>query len=77
MAFSFVKQGHASAGNVLTFSPTNAGDLLILVSVTSAGGGTPTLTSVVDNNSVSWLQALATSANEGGDFLHHLLPAEL
>lgn len=65
--YTYVKNGQNSANsNSITFSPTNTGDLLVLWSRTSAGGGTPTLTSVVDNNSVGWTLGLATATYGSG-----------
>lgn len=67
MAYSFVKTGQNSLNsNVISFTPTNPGDLLILFSRTSSGGGSPSITSVVDNNSVSWLSAIATNVYGSG-----------
>ena len=65
--YAYVKNGLNSANSAtITFSPTNTGDLLVLWSRTSAGGGTPTITSVVDNNSVSWTIGLASAAYGSG-----------
>jgi hypothetical protein len=61
MAYAFVKVGTNSANsNVVTFSPTNAGDFLIVMSDTSAGAGNPTA-SITDNLSSSWQTARATT----------------
>jgi len=61
MSYAYVTTGANSANsNTISFTPTNANDLLVLVSSTSSGAGTPTITSVVDNNGVSWAVGVAT-----------------
>lgn len=70
MAYSYVKTG-LNSGNAatVTFSPTNVGDLLIVGSATSAGGGSPTA-SITDNLSDTWSTALATHVDSStGQFI--------
>lgn len=62
MSYSFIKTGDNGASNTSTFSfaPTNTGDLLILLSSTSAGGGGPTM-SLTDNLSSVWTNIRPTT----------------
>jgi hypothetical protein len=49
MAYAFVNSAqNAANANTITYSPT-AGNFLVVVSGTSAGGGTPTVTAISDN----------------------------
>lgn len=68
MPYGFVKVGTNSANsNVLSFNPTNNNDFLLLMSQTSAGGGTPTA-SVADNLTSSYQTAVASTSFSGTSF---------
>lgn len=63
MAYAFVQAVKNSANsNVLSITPT-AGNLLLLLSRTSSGGGTPTVTGMVTNNSTALSSRIATFEN--------------
>jgi len=69
MPYAFVKTvANTANSNVLTFSPTNAGDLLIFLSITSSGGGTPTA-SITDNLGSTWSTAKATVQSTTGNWI--------
>jgi len=63
MAYAFVNSGSGTT-NALTYSPT-PGNYLIVMSVTSTGGGSP-IASIADNGSGSWTTQIAT-VSSGGD----------
>lgn len=61
MAYAFVAAtAPAGDSNVITIPSTTAGNMLVLLSRTSAGGGAPDITGVVDNaSSAGWAVAQA------------------
>lgn len=69
MAGAYVKTVYNVANsNVVSFSPTNAGDWLVVDVDTSTGAGTPTA-SIADNNTSSY-QTMIVSSNYSGGFWH-------
>jgi hypothetical protein len=67
MAYAFVgKAINASNANTITYSPT-AGNYLVVVSATSAGGGSPTAT-IADGHSGSWTTQKAAVQDDGDLF---------
>jgi len=69
MAYAYVSSGENSANSAtITYSPT-AGNLVIWLSKTSIGGGTPTVTGVVDNLGNPLAQGIATYNATSGPWL--------
>lgn len=62
MPYAYVGQGHSST-NAVTYSPT-AGNLLVVFSATSIGGGNPTFT-VSDGSSDTWASAVSAAQLSG------------
>lgn len=68
MAYAFVQAVKNSANsNSVSISPT-AGNLVVFLSRTSAGGGTPTATGVQTNGSTALTQRVATFQNANGEW---------
>lgn len=68
MAGAFVQVWiNSSNSNVITVAP-NAGNHLTLVSRTSSGSGTPTITGAVTNGSTALTNIVATYQSAGGDW---------
>jgi hypothetical protein len=66
MPYAYVNSGiNNGASNQITYNPA-AGNLAVLLSLTSVGAGSPTLTGVQDNNSVAWTQGIATYSFDSG-----------